>query len=121
MALFALSDLHLSFSSNKPMDIFGEVWENHHLKILNNWNSKVMEDDVVLIPGDISWAMKFEEALLDLEFIHNLNGKKVLLKGNHDYWWSSISKLNSLYEDMFFYKIIFILTKIMLYVELVAG
>jgi predicted phosphohydrolase len=102
MALFALSDLHLSFSSNKPMDIFGEVWENHHLKILNNWNSKVMEDDVVLIPGDISWAMKFEEALLDLEFIHNLNGKKVLLKGNHDYWWSSISKLNSLYEDMFF-------------------
>jgi len=102
MALYALSDLHLSFASDKPMDIFGDTWKDHHLKILHNWNSKVKDDDVVLIAGDISWGMKFNEAIPDLEFIHNLKGKKVLLKGNHDYWWTSISKLNSLYDDMFF-------------------
>lgn len=102
MALYALSDLHLSLSTNKPMDVFGMSWKDHHIKIKDNWNSKIKEEDTVLIPGDISWAMKFEEALEDLEYIHSLNGKKILLKGNHDYWWSTISKLNNLYKDMLF-------------------
>lgn len=102
MALYALSDLHLSLSSNKPMDVFGERWRDHHLKIMDNWNSKISRDDVVLVSGDISWAMKLSDAIIDLEFIHKLNGKKVFIKGNHDYWWNSISKLNSLYDDMYF-------------------
>ncbi|KRQ87970.1 Calcineurin-like phosphoesterase [Caloramator mitchellensis] len=102
MAIYALSDLHLSFASDKPMNVFGEMWEEHFLKIQENWNSKIEEDDLVLIAGDISWALKLDEALPDLEFIHNLRGKKVLIKGNHDYWWTSITKLNSLYDDMYF-------------------
>jgi uncharacterized protein len=102
LALYGISDLHLSLASEKPMDVFGEMWENHHIKIMNNWNSKIKKEDTVIIAGDISWALKFEDAIPDLDFVHKLNGKKVLLKGNHDYWWGSISKLNSLYEDMFF-------------------
>ncbi|MBZ4664327.1 MAG: serine/threonine protein phosphatase [Caloramator sp.] len=102
MALYAISDLHLSLSTNKPMDVFGDLWREHHLKIKENWQHKIKEDDVVLIAGDISWAMKLEEAYKDLEFIHSLNGKKVFIKGNHDYWWTSITKINSLFEDMYF-------------------
>jgi uncharacterized protein len=102
VALFAISDLHLSLSSQKPMDVFGDQWKDHHIKIKDNWNSKINSNDVVLIAGDISWAMKLDEALGDLSFIHNLNGKKIFIKGNHDYWWGSITKLNSLYNDMFF-------------------
>lgn len=102
MALFGISDLHLSLDCDKPMDVFGDIWENHHIKIMENWNSKIKKEDTVLIAGDISWALKLENAMADLDFIHNLNGKKILIKGNHDYWWSSISKLNSLYDSMFF-------------------
>lgn len=102
MALFAISDLHLSLRSDKPMDIFSKKWENHHLTIKENWNRSVCDDDTVLIAGDISWALKFEDALEDLDFIHGFNGKKCFIKGNHDYWWNSVSKLNSLYQDMFF-------------------
>lgn len=102
MAVYAISDLHLSLSTDKPMDVFGELWRDHHLKVMQNWNSKVDDDDLVLVAGDISWAMKLEEAYKDLEFIHNLKGKKVFIKGNHDYWWSSISKINSLFDDMYF-------------------
>lgn len=102
VSLFALSDLHLSLGSNKPMDVFGEIWKDHHIKIMNNWNSKIDENDTVLISGDISWALRFQDAVIDLDFVHKLNGKKVLIKGNHDYWWPAISKLNSLYDDMKF-------------------
>lgn len=102
MALYGISDLHFSLDSNKPMDVFGDIWQNHHIKIMENWNNKIKHDDTVLIAGDISWALKLENAVADLEFIHRLNGKKVFIKGNHDYWWTSISKLNSLYDDMFF-------------------
>lgn len=102
MAVYAISDLHLSLSTDKPMDVFGELWKDHHLKVMENWNSKVNDDDLVLVAGDISWAMKLEEAYKDLEFIHNLKGKKVFIKGNHDYWWSSISKINALFDDMYF-------------------
>ncbi len=102
MALWAISDLHLALNSDKPMDIFGEKWENHHEKIKNNWIEKISAEDTVLIAGDISWSMSISEGLEDLEWIHKLPGKKILIKGNHDYWWSSITKLNSLYEDMDF-------------------
>lgn len=102
MKIYAISDLHLSFQSNKPMGVFGELWENHYIKVEKNWREKISNDDLVLVAGDISWGMKIDEAHKDIEFIHNLPGKKVIVKGNHDYWWSSISRLNSLYEDIYF-------------------
>ncbi|ACA56161.1 serine/threonine protein phosphatase [Clostridium botulinum] len=102
MSLYAISDLHLAFNEDKPMDIFGDKWFMHHKRIKENWENKITKDDTVLIAGDISWSMKIEEGLHDLEWIHNLKGRKILIKGNHDYWWSSINKLNKLYEDMNF-------------------
>lgn len=102
LSLYSISDLHLAFNEDKPMDIFGDNWNNHHEKIKKNWESKITEEDTVLIAGDISWSINMEEGLEDLKWIHNLPGKKILIKGNHDYWWTSISKLNNLYEDMNF-------------------
>lgn len=102
MALYAISDLHLSLNSDKPMDVFGEHWYNHHERIKENWINKITNKDTVLIAGDISWSMKMEDGMEDLEWIHKLPGKKIISKGNHDYWWGSISKLNSLYEDISF-------------------
>ena len=86
MNLYALSDLHLSFGAEKPMDIFGG-WANYTDRIKANWERLVEEDDTVVIPGDISWAIDFKEAKPDFEFINSLKGKKIILKGNHDYWW----------------------------------
>lgn len=102
MALFAISDLHLALTSDKPMDIFGAQWENHPNKIMENWLKKVKDEDTILIAGDISWSMNIQEGMEDLEWIHKLPGRKIICKGNHDYWWSSISKLNKLYDDMRF-------------------
>ena len=102
MKVFAISDLHLSFSSDKPMDIFGAWWDNYWQKICDDWKANVADGDVVLIAGDVSWAMTLENALTDILEIAKLPGKKVLLKGNHDYWWSSLSKIRtSLPEDFF--------------------
>lgn len=100
MNIYAIGDLHLTTDESKTMDKFG--WTGHDRRIFEDWNEKVTGDDVVLIAGDISWAMKFEQALPDLERIHAQKGLKILVKGNHDYWWDSITRLNSLYEDMFF-------------------
>lgn len=91
MKIFALSDLHLSFSCDKPMDIFGGNWENYTDKIKENWERLVGKDDIVLIAGDISWAMRLDEARADLDWIDALPGKKIIIKGNHEYWWQSIS------------------------------
>ncbi|SNS74472.1 hypothetical protein SAMN05446037_101944 [Anaerovirgula multivorans] len=102
MALYAIGDLHLSNNVNKPMDIFGCHWIKHDEKIQEDWYNKVGENDTVLIPGDISWGMNIQEASSDLEWIEKLPGHKILLKGNHDYWWSSISKLNSAFSNMDF-------------------
>ena len=104
MKIFALGDTHLSFNENidKPMDVFGYGWENHTERLEKAWNEVVGEDDYVLIPGDLSWALKLEEALTDIEWIHNLNGKKIISKGNHDLWWSRINYLNTLYDDIVF-------------------
>ncbi len=93
MNVYAISDLHLSETADKPMDIFGGNWEGHFEKIKSDWNAKVQEEDIVLIAGDISWAMKLADALTDLELLASLPGKKVFIRGNHDYWWNGITKL----------------------------
>ncbi len=102
MRIFALSDLHLSTAADKPMEVFGPSWENHIEKIKHNWLDCVAEEDVVIISGDISWGLKFPEALPDLKWLHMLPGRKVMTKGNHDLWWSSLSKMNGLYDDLIF-------------------
>ena len=93
MKVYAISDLHLSINNPKPMDIFGPVWDNYLGQIEKDWNKKVSDEDVVLISGDISWAMKWNDAKADLDYISKLKGKKVIIKGNHDYWWNSISEI----------------------------
>ncbi len=93
MKIFALSDPHLSAVANKPMDIFGDNWNDHTSKIQDAWSSCVGSNDVVLVSGDISWALKISEALEDLEVLRGLPGTKVLLRGNHDYWWSGLKKV----------------------------
>ncbi|HHX61883.1 MAG TPA: serine/threonine protein phosphatase [Epulopiscium sp.] len=102
MTIYAIGDLHLSGDADKPMDIFGDNWQDHGAQIAGNWDHMINEDDIVLIPGDISWAMTLQEAHVDLDMIHHLPGQKILIKGNHDYWWQSISQLNKLYEKMYF-------------------
>lgn len=102
MALYAIGDLHLSFSVDKPMDIFGEAWVRHEEKIKESWMAQVKESDTVLIPGDISWATGFEEAKADLQWIDDLPGTKVLLRGNHDYWWTSLKKMKEAFPKLEF-------------------
>lgn len=104
MSIYAIADLHLSLDPrvNKPMDIYGPQWENHTERLKAEWEKTVQENDTVLIPGDISWALKFEEAQADLDWLHKLPGQKVLIKGNHELWWKSISKLNNMYDNMYF-------------------
>lgn len=96
MRVFAIGDLHLDSKKEKPMDIFGENWIEHEEKIIRSWQKSVSDDDLVLIPGDISWAIKLEDAMKDLEIIDKLPGKKVLIRGNHDYWWATKRKLSNL-------------------------
>jgi predicted phosphohydrolase len=92
--IWAISDLHLSFgTSNKKMDLFGPEWEHHDQKIQQAWDSSIAPDDIVLISGDISWAMRIEDAMPDLQWVAQRPGIKVLIRGNHDYWWSSASKV----------------------------
>ena len=97
MSIYAISDLHLSFNADKPMDIFG--WQDYENKIKEDWKSKVKEDDLVILGGDFSWSMQLQDTFKDFEFIHNLPGKKIILKGNHDYWWNTMSKMNKFIEE----------------------
>ena len=99
MALYAISDLHLAFNVDKPMDIFGERWVNHDNKIKENWIDKISEEDTVLIAGDISWSMKWEDCKFDLDWISSLPGKKIISKGNHDFWWSTATKINAFFAQ----------------------
>lgn len=92
MALYATADLHLSESVGKPMDKFGVQWHDHVRKIKENWC--LNEDDTCVIAGDTSWAINLEEVEADMRLIHGLPGKKIILKGNHDYWWSTLRKIN---------------------------
>nr|WP_122011857.1 metallophosphoesterase [Maliibacterium massiliense] len=96
MKVYAVSDLHLSGAAPKAMDIFGAHWKNHFDKISEAWRQMVAPEDVVLIAGDISWAMNLHDAAVDLAAIGALPGRKVLIKGNHDYWWSSISRIRGM-------------------------
>lgn len=99
MRIFAISDLHLATSVDKPMDIFGGAWEGYFENIKSDWSSRVAEDDIVLIAGDISWAMNLAQAKSDIDEIGKLNGKKVMIRGNHDYWWSSYSKVKEILPE----------------------
>lgn len=99
MAIFAIGDLHLPGNSAKPMDVFGAHWDHHMDTIRENWLAMVKPSDTVLIPGDISWAMQLDDARDDLRMIAELPGTKVLLRGNHDYWWSSISRLRAVLPE----------------------
>lgn len=96
--LFALADLHLSLSTDKPMDIF-KGWDNYVEKITKNWNNIVTEEDTVVLPGDISWALKLEDTVADFAYIDALPGKKILLKGNHDLWWSTLRKMENFFME----------------------
>ena len=99
MEIYAIGDLHLPGGADKPMNVFGAHWEGHFEKISRDWREKVRPEDLVLIPGDISWAMQAGEAKEDLLRIGALPGKKVLLRGNHDYWWCGISRLREMLPD----------------------
>ena len=103
MNVFSISDLHLSGLADKPMDVFGTGWENHFEKIKADWQSKVTDGDIVLICGDISWGTVLEEGLFDLDRLKDLRGKKVFIRGNHDYWWNGITKLRERAPDQTFY------------------
>ena len=104
MGIFVIGDLHLSLDEkvNKSMDIFGGIWEKHWQTLERNWRKNISSEDTVIIAGDISWGLKLPEAMTDLMWIHNLPGKKILFKGNHDLWWSGVGKLNKLFDDMIF-------------------
>jgi len=98
MAVFVISDLHLSFGNNKPMDIFGARWENHEKKIEQGWEKVGITDgDIIVIPGDISWALKLEDTNLDFEFLNNLKGIKIIGRGNHDLWWTTETKVKKMF------------------------
>ena len=102
MKIYAISDLHISTNTNKPMDIFGGNWVGYMDKIRADWESKVLDDDLVLIGGDISWAMNIEDAEKDVKSLVDLKGKKILIKGNHDYWWSGIGKVRDMLPENFY-------------------
>lgn len=112
MAIYAIADLHLSHAQPKSMDIFGKNWENHWQRIEDAWKQRITPDDLVLIPGDISWAMHIESAKADIDAIGAMPGEKLILRGNHDYWWSSLTKVRgilpsgmyALQNDCFIYR-----------------
>ena len=106
MSIYAISDLHLSYNTDKPMDIFG--WKDYENKIKENWNSKVKESDLVILGGDFSWSMDLKDTYKDFEFIHKLPGKKILIKGNHDYWWGTLTKMKKYINEIGFNDINFL-------------
>ena len=96
--LYAIGDLHLSFANDKPMDVFGEAWRDHAEKLKQGF-AALTEEDVTVLCGDLSWAMGLEQALSDFRFIDALPGKKIVVKGNHDYWWSTAAKAQKLFAE----------------------
>lgn len=98
MSLFVIADVHLSFGADKPMDVF-KGWENYTVNLEKSWRRLVKAEDTVVIAGDISWAMKLEDTIADFTFLQNLPGRKILLKGNHDYWWSTKAKMDKFLVD----------------------
>ncbi|MBE6674888.1 MAG: serine/threonine protein phosphatase [Ruminococcaceae bacterium] len=108
MSLFVMADLHLSSTVNKSMDIFGARWTDYMKKIEKNWSSVVTDDDTVIVPGDITWAIDYNEAYEDFKFIEMLPGKKLLGKGNHDYWWGTMTKNRAFIKECGFKTIDFL-------------
>ena len=108
MAIYTIADLHLSFNNPKPMDIFGDNWKNHEERLKEDWISKVKDEDTVIIPGDFSWATYIEEAYPDFKYLDELPGKKLLLKGNHDYWWTTVTSMRKYLKDYNFNTIDFV-------------
>lgn len=108
MSIYIIGDLHLSFSTNKPMDIFGDNWEKHEEKIKENWIKKVSPEDTVIIPGDFSWATYLEDTCSDFEYLNSLPGNKILLKGNHDYWWTTVTSMKKFLKENNFENIEFL-------------
>lgn len=108
MSVFAISDLHLALGIDKPMDIFGGRWLDYMKKIEYNWKNTVKHDDIVVVPGDISWATYIEESYEDFAMLHSLPGTKIISKGNHDYWWTTTAKLKKYVETNAFNSILFL-------------
>lgn len=108
MSIYVIGDLHLSFKENKPMDIFGDNWENHEEKIKDSWIKQVKDEDLVILPGDFSWAMYLKDTDEDFKYINNLPGKKLLLKGNHDYWWVTVTSMRNFLKENNFENIDFL-------------
>ena len=108
MSIYVIGDLHLSFKENKPMSIFGDNWEGHEEKIKNNWIENVKEEDLVILPGDFSWATYLKDTDMDFEYLNKLPGKKLLLKGNHDYWWTTVTSMRNFLKENDFENIDFI-------------
>ena len=98
MSLFVIADLHLSSDGSKSMEVFGARWKDYMNKIRKNWCAVVNDTDTVIVPGDISWSLKLEDALDDLRFLDSLPGQKLIGKGNHDFWWSTVSKMHAMME-----------------------
>ncbi len=108
MSIYVIGDLHLSFKENKPMSIFGENWSEHEEKIKKDWKEKVKENDLVVLPGDFSWAMYLKDTDEDFKYLNELPGKKLLLKGNHDYWWTTLKSMRNFLKENNFKNIDFI-------------
>ena len=106
--IYTIGDLHLSFKENKPMSIFGENWNGHEEKIKKDWLGKVSEDDLVVLPGDFSWATYLKDTDEDFKYLNKLPGKKILLKGNHDYWWNTLNKMREFVKEKKFHNIDFL-------------
>lgn len=99
MALYVIGDTHLSQSVDKPMDVFGDSWQNYTQRLCENWKKTVSQNDTVIIAGDVSWGMSLSEAAADFKLIDSLPGKKLVLKGNHDYWWDTVSKMRRVFSE----------------------
>ncbi len=99
MSIYTIGDLHLSFHEKKPMSIFGENWEGHEEKIKSNWIEKVKQDDLVVLPGDFSWSTYLVDTYEDFSYLNELPGKKLLLKGNHDYWWTTVTSMKKFLKE----------------------
>jgi len=108
MAVYGISDLHLPLGVDKPMDVFGKSWENYVYRLEENWRKSIKPTDCVVLPGDFCWAINLEEARKDFEFLNTLPGIKVLLKGNHDYWWDTLTKVENFMHENGFENIYFI-------------
>ena len=108
MSIFVIADLHLSLRVSKPMDIFGDNWADHEKKIKKDWLEKVKENDLVVLPGDFSWETYLEDTKLDFEYLNSLPGKKIMLKGNHDYWWTTLTNMRGFLKENNFNNIDFL-------------